>query len=484
MDKKKKILIIAGSACGAVLIALIAVIIVLANRPNVLLARSISNTVNDAKKIEAYKIANDVANGGSISLDANLDDFIDDIKVQTKCYTNAKASRGALDLTLTEDDETVLRSQIRIDSKSVTANAPELFDGTYGINISKLSKNLPGSIFDPEEDSDYALDDDQYEYLMNLWNATKDSKKLSKEGSEIARKYEKLFMKGVQKYGELSRSKDTIDAGDEDLRCDVITITLDEESLSLILQDILDYARDDKELEDYMLKVMSVVSYDDDPEDLVDDFFDEFDYFEDDLEDLESEDINLNVSFYITSGRRVAQIDANIEEDGDPYEISLVLGKNVAKSKEIGFYVEEGSTKVSAVYTVKENSKKAFEAEFKIKESGGYGEHDSRIKLEWDKKDGDIVIKLEDGSDEYVIKGNLTQKADKLTFLLTGITENGESTDWAKSMELTIVLDRHDPTPKVSSRFTEITKLGERDFKHFAEDVKDGIDDIIGGYLW
>ena len=68
---------------------------------------------------------------------------------------------------------------------------------------------------------------------------------------------------------------------------------------------------------------------------------------------------------------------------------------------------------------VKENSKKAFEAEFKIKESGGYGEHDSRIKLEWDKKDGDIVIKLEDGSDEYVIKGNLTQKADKLTFLLT-----------------------------------------------------------------
>ena len=85
MDKKKRVLIIGGSAGAAALVALIVVTIVLANRPSALIVRGLVNTISDAKRIEVFDVADDVANGGSIAVSANLDKFAnDDVTVEAK----------------------------------------------------------------------------------------------------------------------------------------------------------------------------------------------------------------------------------------------------------------------------------------------------------------------------------------------------------------------------------------------------------------
>ena len=71
MDKKK-LLIIGGSAAGTALVALAVGSIVLANTPSALILRATANTISDARKIEAFSVAEDVANGGSIAVSARV----------------------------------------------------------------------------------------------------------------------------------------------------------------------------------------------------------------------------------------------------------------------------------------------------------------------------------------------------------------------------------------------------------------------------
>ena len=50
MDKKKLVLIIAGSVAAVIVVAVIVVSAVLANTPSALLIRATANTISDAKK--------------------------------------------------------------------------------------------------------------------------------------------------------------------------------------------------------------------------------------------------------------------------------------------------------------------------------------------------------------------------------------------------------------------------------------------------
>lgn len=492
MEKKKKVLIIAGSAGGALLIALIAVIAVLSNRPAAILGSSINNTLKDAEKIEVFKIIEDTANGGSVSLSANLDEYADDVKVDAKYYSDIKDLKGAFNMTWTEDDETFLQTDIRYNDKSVTMSAPEFFDGTYGVNLGKLEKNLPGSIFDPDEETDYSLDDDEFEFLLNLQEYVKNDKNLSKESAKIQKKYCTLAIKKILKYSEVSRSTKTITVGEDNIRCRVISITLDGEALANIGEDLINYALEDKELESYLTLAFSNIGFYTDTEDLVDDFYDELEATLEDIEEYrESEKVEIITDFYITSSSRIAKFNLTFKDEESEQELSLVLGKDISKSEEMSFFYKKvndmKAEEISVTYEVKENTNKAFEADIKFKDeferfysSTGKRTENSKIKLKWNKKDGECEFKFDnDDDDSYVIKGILTEKGDKLTFVLTNIREDGEAVEKIKSLELTIIVDRNDPTPKVSSRYTEITTLNERDFKHLSGDIKDGIKDVI-----
>ena len=60
---------------------------------------------------------------------------------------------------------------------------------------------------------------------------------------------------------------------------------------------------------------------------------------------------------------------------------------------------------------------------------------------------------------------------------------DGEAVPNVKDLELTITIDRHDPAPNVPGRFTEITKMDERDFKHLVKDIDDGINELEKDYF-
>ena len=136
MEKNKKVLIIGGSVGAAAILALIIVSVVISNTPKALIVRAAANTIADAKRIEAVAVADDVANGGSIAVSANLDKFAkEDITVQAKLYTDAKKLKGAFEMTASEDKDKVLQARVLYNQDKFAFNAPQLVDGTYGVNL-------------------------------------------------------------------------------------------------------------------------------------------------------------------------------------------------------------------------------------------------------------------------------------------------------------------------------------------------------------
>ena len=508
MDKKKS-LIIGVSVGGALLLALIVVSVVLANRPSALIARATANTLADAERFEAVRVAEDVANGGSVAISANLDKYAkDDLVIQAKYYSDAQKLKGAFEMSMLEDDDVVLRPRLLYNQDSIAFSCPEILDEVYGINIKHLEKNLEGSIFDPDEETDYSLTEEQFDYFLNLKNTLKKDSSLQHDIEKVSSRYTRLATEKLIKYSDVKRSGKTITVGGEKIPCTLITISVDEDSIALIAEDLIDYADDDEELEDLLYRFASNASVYDDPDEMVDEFYDNLDEIEDKLDDLE--DIEITLEFYITkSGRRLAQLDGEIEIDDEGCDFSLVIGRNITKSKEISFtYEEKGSKEGYALtYSVKENSSRLYEAEIKIEESSvrrnyydydwdygwddwsdpGYDEEleteTTTIKIEWDKKDGDLTIKYKGDWYDYVIKGNLLKKGDKYTFVLTNIKSDGTPVSSVKSLGLTVTIDRHDPAPNVPGRYTDITKMSERDFKHFTKDLEEGFEDIWKEYF-
>ena len=506
MDKKK-FLIIGGSVGGALLVALVVVSIVLANRPAALIVRAAANTISDIKKIEAYDVADDVINGGSVSVSANLEKFAkDDLTVDAKLYTNIRDLKAAYDMTLKEDGDEILNGNVRFNQDKVTLACDELFDGTYGVSFKNLSKNLMGSIFDPDEETGYSFDDEEFEYFLNLKDTIKNDKNLERDITNMVAKYRRLAIEKFIKYSDITRTSKTVTISGDNISCTVVTATADEKTLALVFQDLIDYANDDEELENLVYRLASNVAFYEETEDLVDYFYDGLEDLEDGLDYLEDSDFEAEISFYITnSGRRIAQIDAEVEYDGDEYELSLILGRNVTTSKEMSLEAKDKNTGegIAVTYKVKENSSRLYEAELKIVDyylDRYYVDYDwnndwdddqyeelssntTTIKAEWDRKAGDLKVKYEDEWDDYVIKGSLLKKGDKYIFVLTNVRCDGEPVARIKSLELTVIVDRHDPAPNAGGKFTEIATMDERGFKHFTSDIEEGIEDIAREYF-
>ena len=491
MEKNKKLLIIGGSVGAAALLALIIVSISLANTPKALIVRSIANTLSDARRIEAVAVTEDVANGGSVAVSANLDKFAkEDITVQGKFYSDAKNLKGALELTASEDKDKVLQAKVMYNQDKVAFSAAPIVDGTYGINLKKLSKNLPGSIFDPDEETDYSMDDDQFAYFMNLHETIKNDKNLENDVSKMSAKYRQLFIEKLIKYSSVSRSSKTITAGGEKIPCTVVSVKVDEEALNSIAQSLIDYANNDKDLEKLLFRVASNGALRDDPDEYIDMFFDNLDDIGEQIEEMGDEGIEFQFDFYITkSGRRLAQLDAELEYGKDDMKASLVLGKDVSRSKEISLIAKEKQTgeTFEIIYTVNEDSSSAYEAEIKIgteaKRGSSRGNDMTKIKIEWDRRKGDFSLKYNAKYDSLVLKGSLLEKGDTYVFVLTNLRNGSEAVPNVKSLGLTVVIDRHDAAPGIPGNYTEITKMDKREFKHFTEDITDGLQELWDEYF-
>ncbi len=510
---KKSVIIGIGIAAGVLVTGAIVAGVIIANRPAALLARAITNDINDFRRSEQYKYLDDVANGGSITVSADLSDVADeDMFLELSGYPNIIRGTGASRFTVYEDsdrEDVVASALLAYDPDKITLSSEELIgEDVYGVDLKNLEENIDGTFLDPDEGGKYAR---LGQALLNLSTGLDTNKGIENDSYSIAEDYRKMIIDALIENSVVTKSSDSITVAGENISCKVVTITTDIEGLADSLKQIIDYASDDEELEEYLTQAL-FNTYSD-PEEAVDEFYDMLDELEDDLNDLDTCDGELVIDCYITkSGTRLAQVDLSITVEDDlagenTVNASLVLGRRIDKIKEISFSFENSDeTDFEIVYTVSEDSRSAFKAEIEVEETSvplryyyddEYSYEDPApitstftVELDWDKKSGDYKIIYEDESEDYTLEIEFNYIEDGNTHTLSladfDLKITGEDTGYIDSgiesvrdMDITVVLERNAKAPKAPKSFIEITELDEDDVEDILDDATDELEDIF-----
>ena len=311
----KKVLIIAGCAVGALALAGGITAAIILNTPESLLVRAAANTAKDVKNLEWYKLMDDVANGGSVEISANLAPVMedgDDLYVDAKFYEDASKGNGALVVSaLDEDKETIVSFNAAYDKNALTLSCPEADDEVYGFDLKNIEDNIEDSPFDPEsydpyDYSNYGSNSYKYaifgQYLMNLGSNIEGDTKIQNMAEKLEEKYRNLFIKELVANSDVTKSSETVTCGSDKISCNVVTVEFDEEQLGDIMLNIVEYAQDDKELEEYI--ELLAANADNDNFDLADEFYDELDELEDAIEDdMDDAELDFCAKFFISKSK-------------------------------------------------------------------------------------------------------------------------------------------------------------------------------------
>lgn len=532
----KKVLIIAGCAVGALALAGGITAAIILNTPESLLVRAAANTAKDIRNLEWYKLMDDVANGGSVEISANLAPVMedgDDLYVDAKFYEDASKGNGALVVSaLDEDKETIVSFNAAYDKNALTLSCPEADDEVYGFDLKNIEDNIEDSPFDPEnyDPYDYSnYDSNSYkyaifgQYIMNLGSNVEGDTKIQSMAEKLEEKYRNLFIKELVANSDVTKSSETVTCGSDKISCNVVTVEFDEEQLGDIMLNIIEYAQDDKELEEYI--ELLAANADNDNLDLADEFYDELDDLEDEIEeDMSDAELDFCAKFYISkSGTKLVKAEIEAEavtsdeyygEETSNVSISLVLGKNLDGVGEKSLTVETEVTRegyndsglAEISYEIEQNDSNAYAATLTLSTEDstswddGYDpyEHQNEFTLEfnWDKKSGDLTIEYEsekqewqDSAPYFILEANMLDNGDTRTIILEDMKyESGYSYDYQDDdddpfdnigdFEFTIVLDRNDKAPAPAKNFTELTELDEDEIDEILEDIGEEIEAI------
>lgn len=532
----KKVLIIAGCAVGALALAGGITAAIILNTPESLLVRAAANTAKDIRNLEWYKLMDDVANGGSVEISANLAPVMedgDDLYVDAKFYEDASKGNGALVVSaLDEDKETIVSFNAAYDKNALTLSCPEADDEVYGFDLKNIEDNIEDSPFDPEnyDPYDYSnYDSNSYkyaifgQYLMNLGSNIEGDTKIQSMAEKLEEKYRNLFIKELVANSDVTKSSETVTCGSDKISCNVVTVEFDEEQLGDIMLNIIEYAQDDKELEEYI--ELLAANADNDNLDLADEFYDELDELEDEIEeDMSDAELDFCAKFYISkSGTKLVKAEIEAEavtsdeyygEETSNVNISLELGKKLDGVGEKSLTVETEVTRegyndsglVEISYEIEQNDSTAYAATLTLSTEDstswddGYEPYENQnefsFEFNWDKKSGDLTIEYEgekqewqDSAPYFILEANMLDNGDTRTIILENMEyESGYSYDYQDDdddpfdnigdFEFTIVLDRNDKAPAPAKNFTELTELDEDEIDEILEDIDKEIEDI------
>lgn len=494
----KKKSIIAGAVAAGIFLLIIILCIAASNNPKKLVAGALSNTANDISRTELIDYTNRLLNGGSVTFTSSLKPVSGkDAELGIKVYSDFSRTRFATTAAIKEGKTVSASFRGIFNGNDLSLESPQVSNKPYGVSVRNLSSNLPKSIFNPETgDEDTKLNKNLYEYLLKLGKTVSNDKSLSNEGRKLKSNYERRIVNALFDNARVSKSSEKISAGGQMLACTAVTLDFDRKSLVNAVSEVVNAAKHDRDLEQFLLKCYSNYDYGiKDADDMVDDFYEKLDEFKRNVKDYDGD---MTIWIYITkSGKRIARID--VDTDGRTaggsrvaYEMSLELGKNVRTSEEISFSAETSAGRsLNISYSVRQNDSAAYKASVKMTETAKNGRvrYNNGLSFKWDKKGGGYTLSYESGANILSLEGKLTKKNDVYTFTLENLETEGRYNSVKKDLKapvsdysIKVTFDSTDRAPN-PARFTEITKMSAEDYKTLRSDAKKALEDVKNNWF-
>lgn len=325
-----------------------------------------------------------------------------------------------------------------------------LLGGTYGIDLSRLAENLPGSVFAPDSGSILALDQQLYDALLGA-NETEDAAIGIIGGADgptsilVTGDLPSIIMKSVSTKvapGELVLDEGTIKTTET-------TLTLDAKGMVKLAGELLTRIKEDAQARAALEELLAQLPLGSDQQKTADDLLADLDGTLASLEDTltqagacftavaavdrqTKEPVSLSAAW--TYGGKTVDVQAILAEGA----YSLVRSDGSGQSLTLALKVEE-------------NTEDAFALRFSASQGG---EETSSLRFHWDKKAGTYDLTVQNGEETDELAGTVQTSDNAL--VITADAANGQALEG-----FSLTLRRDDPT--TLPQFRDITAMSEEE---------------------
>jgi len=438
-----------------------------------LFQKGISRTSDKLENIDVVGTTEKIITGGSVEF------IIDDLKIDEdttgnaslKLYANADKKTAAAILSAKVGDEKYDAAAYISSSAAVVKFEKLLGKTAYGVNFAKAEKNLKGSAFNPDSDSDYALSEEMYNELLNAIKLYNEIKSAEKEANKLAEKYIKKLYSLLGKYATYEKENtETTVLAERDVACTLVTVKIDETCLSKTISELWKEAKKDSSLKKFLSeRVLAFTKFEDIGElyEKMGDTVDEM------LDSLEDSSVNYTVKYYLnkTSGA-IMKAEVSTKVGSNKVAYGIELGTAMKKFEGVKVYQKNGSYTQYVWLKVVEDTKEELKLSLESENVKGIPE----LTVKYTKKEGTVKITTNYGGDETTIKLNYKKKSSTYTFVLESLTVDGEKVEIPG--KVTVIVNTKAKAPSAPSKYTDIFSMKEDAFEDFVDDVKENAEDI------
>lgn len=471
---------------GKVVIGIVAVLAVVAvvaflarslltGGPMATIEKAMAKTLEASAKEGVPGLLSTIASGGSVELSADLSKWELPVEldgsVNMKMYSNQAKQTAAMELNAKMGDAKIDLGVFAKGQELAFSSNALLGKGAYGVDMASAEKNLPKSVFDPDSDSAFALDEDTFEVLMNSLSSVNDAEKLQKETVSLLGKYAATINKAIEKNAEIEKGSETVSVGDKEVKTNQISITLDGEALGEVAKAVWEQAKKDKDakklIAQYVGMIAAIEMEDESGEEIVDELWEELgDNFDDLVEMLADSKVKVTCVFNIgKSSKTIVAFNFKVKAGSETITVKGTLGENIATSDAVKLSFSNGRRTTNITYTVKENTKKVYSSKLAIND----GYDNTELSFTWDK--AEKTYKLVMG--EVTVKGELSQKSGTTTLTVSNITAYDEKI----KVNLTLTLKEKDSFDMPS--YTDILTMKEEKFESLGETVMENAQELV-----
>ena len=467
--------------------------IAITNSPAFVADRALDRLVDDFLAREEVEYFSSLFTEGSV--DVSVKGEIDEVELDAsaKTYFNLKDNQvmvDNIDVKFEALDETrKITGDFFVSDKTVYVANDEILDGTYGITRGSLEKELEDSIFNPESDSEYALDEEIYEILRSACKIADSElpEELEADVTELLTRYSKEIKKSIAKHAEFEKRNEEVKLNDGKKNVRVVYIIITPDTIANVIEDLYDYIEQDDELRDLVVKYYEEIAEILEATDYIDEDFDIEDAYDEAIESLgdmvetavdtvKDLDDDMFLALCIatpknsTKALRVWTIAGeDIDDMYDEDEVTEIFyldfgSKGLKKTGEIEAGVIGVDEKLKYTVDTEEKGVTQYKLQFgsSIKVTFKFDEKDDKFKFSFTQEG----LLGQDAS--FALEGKYTTKGDKATLELKKIKIDGEELE-EFDMDISVTFDTKDKMPEPESKFDSVFDLTEDDIKDIME---------------
>ena len=476
--------LILGIVAAVVVIAIIAVSLVM-SAPMTLVGRGFANSVKAMEKNDMVTFVGKVAKGGSAEAVVDVGQLAElpmECILAVKMYTDA-GNAAALTANVQVEGNQIVDAGVYADKENFAVASDVLFGNeAYGVSLVDFAEKFNDSEFGPNGQMSLGI-----EIPEDMTSMMEEVEKMAKDGKPIAKAMGRQLMKSIDEHAKVSKKKESLDINGDKVKATAVKVQADGEALAGILTDLVDYLLNDKDLEAYLynyadyyanLMVQSgmVYGYYENNEDVIDEFYAMLEEAEDEMdslsEELEDADMKFALTFYVkNAGKELIGVQFDSDVDGDKVKVSAIAGPSWKNLEEIEIRVNDGYDDIRITYTVQTNDKKEYSAKLKVRNDS---ENVMTGEVEWDKKDGDYKIELENNWGSILgAEGSLEVTSKSAVIELESAYVDSEVLE----MNASLTLSTSDKMPAMPD-YTELLGMSIGEFEALANDLQAVVNEL------